>query len=71
MKNFKLGDKVSDTWYPEADIGIVTKILKTRIKVYFQRVTLDYFVSDLFLHARENGELTYDRAHYKFLKHET
>lgn len=68
--NFKLGDKVIDTWYPEAGTGVIIEILKTRLKVYYQRATLDHYVSHLFRHAKENGLLTYDRPHYKFLKHE-
>lgn len=68
---FKLGDRVVDTWYPEAGTGIITKILKTRIKVYFERVTFNYnYRCLLFIGAKENGELTYDTAHYKFLKHD-
>jgi len=68
---FKVGDKVTDTWYPEAGTGIVTKILKTRTKVYFERVTFKGgWQCPLFRNAKENGELTYDRPHYKFLKHE-
>lgn len=39
MKTFKLNDKVIDTWYPEAGTGVVIKILKTRLKVYYERAT--------------------------------
>jgi len=71
MKTFKLNDKVIDTWYPEAGTGVITKILKTRLKVHFKRAELKGgWKCPLFRAAKENGELTYDRSHYKFLKHE-
>lgn len=68
---FKLGDRVIDTWYPEAGTGVIRKILKTRLKVYFERsIDRTGYVCALFRGAKENGLLTYDRPHYKFLKHE-
>ena len=71
MKTFKLGDKVVDTWYPEAGTGVITKILKTRLKVYYERATFKGgWQCPLFRGAKENGLLTYDKAHYRFLKHE-
>jgi len=71
MKTFKLGDKVVDTWYPEAGTGVITEILKTRLKVYFERaIDRTGYVCLLFRGAKGNGLLTYDRPHYKFLKHE-
>ena len=69
---FKKGDTVEDSWYPEAGRGIIQKVLKTRLKIYFERAKLDHFVSHLFRYAKENGIVTYDKPHYRFLKkHET
>lgn len=70
MKTFKLGDRVVDTWYPEAGTGVITKILKTCLKVYYERATLGHYICHLFRYAKENGELTYDRPNYQFLKHD-
>lgn len=68
---FKLGDKVVDTWYPEAGTGVITEILKTRTKVYFERATFKGgWQCPLFRGTKENGLLTYDKAHCRFLKHE-
>lgn len=64
---FKKGDAVEDSWYPEAGHGLIKQVLKTRMKVYFERATLDHFVSYLFRYAKD-GIVTYDKPHYQFLK---
>jgi hypothetical protein len=70
MLKFKIGDKVVDSWYPEAGTGVITKILKTRIKVYFERATFKGGWQCPLFRDEKDGELTYDKPHYKFLKHE-
>jgi hypothetical protein len=56
-KTFKVGDKVEDTWYPEAGTGVITEILKTRLKVYFERATFKGgWQCPLFRGAKENAE---------------
>jgi hypothetical protein len=70
-KQLKLGDRVIDTWYPEAGTGVITEVLKTRTKVYFERATFKGgWQCPLFRGAKANGLLTYDRPHYRFLEHE-
>jgi hypothetical protein len=64
MKTFKKGQKVEDTWYSELGTGVVKKVLKTRIKIYFPR--LEHLNISNFWPKK--GLITYDRAHYQFLK---
>ena len=53
---FKTGDKVIDTWYPEAGTGVITEVLKTRLKVYYERATFKGgWQCPLFRGAKENG----------------
>jgi hypothetical protein len=66
MKTFKKGQKVEDSWYIELRTGIVKEVLKTRIKIYFPR--LKHIVVNTFW-PDYKGLITYDRAHYQFLKH--
>lgn len=65
---FKKGDIVEDSWYPEAGTGIIKEVLKTRMKIFFERATLEHFVSYLFRYAKNSGIVTYDKPHYQFLK---
>jgi hypothetical protein len=69
MKNnkFKVGQKVEDSWYGEAGIGIIKSILKTQMKIYFRRLDVDHVVCPLTRNSVD-GMLTYDRSHYQFLK---
>ena len=70
-RKFKTGDRVCDTWYPEAGTGVIKEILKNRTKVWFERATFrGGYECPLFRCAKENGILTYDKEHLKFLKHE-
>lgn len=62
---FKEGQKVEDTWYPEAGIGIVEEVLKTRVKVFFERLR---HVQCSLSRASKDGLVTYDSGHFKFLK---
>ena len=66
---FKVGDVVEDSWYADAGTGVIKEILKTRMKIYFERATfgLDYHCS-LFRYASDDGLLTYDKSHYQFLR---
>ncbi len=67
MKTFHVGQEVEDTWYFELGKGVVKKVLKTRIKVYFERLNNINYLHTLGLDAA-NGLVTYDKPHYKFLK---
>jgi len=51
MKEFKIGDKYCDKWFPVWGIGVCTKILKTRVHIEFSNI----------------GLKIYDKNHYKFL----
>jgi hypothetical protein len=65
MKNPKVGQKVEDTWYIEMGTGTIKHVLKTRIKIHFPRlehININKFWLD------DNGHVTYDKPHYKFLK---
>ena len=66
MKNLKINQKVTDRWYPEAGVGIVKEVLKTRVKIYFERANIEGFRCHLFRYA-ENGLLTYDSSHLQYL----
>jgi hypothetical protein len=65
---FKVGDVVEDSWYAHAGTGIIKEILKTRIKIYFMRATLENHHCLLFRNASDDGLLTYDKSHYQFLR---
>jgi len=70
MKTFKVGDKLIDTWYAHAGTGVIKEILKTRMKIYFERATFENHHCSLFRYASDDGILTYDKSHYQFLTHE-
>jgi len=65
---FKVGDVVEDSWYADAGTGVVKEILKTRMKIYFEHATLENHHCSLFRYASDDGLLTYDKAHYQFLR---
>jgi hypothetical protein len=66
---FKVGDVVEDSWYPDAGTGVVKEILKTRMKIYFERAALQCnYRYTLFCNAADDGVLTYDKSHYQFLR---
>jgi hypothetical protein len=66
---FKVGDVVEDSWYADAGTGVIKEILKTRMKIYFERATfgLNYHCP-LFRNVSDDGLLTYDKSHYQFLR---
>lgn len=71
LNEIKVGQKVEDSWYPEIGEGIVQKVLKTRVKIYFQRLE-PYMSSHNALRCLafgiEDGIVTYDKAHCQFLQ---
>lgn len=71
LNEMKVGQKVEDSWYPEIGEGIVKKVLKTRVKIYFQRLE-PYMSSHNALRCLafgiEDGIVTYDKAHCQFLQ---
>lgn len=66
MKNPIVGQKVQDTWYIEMGIGIIKSVLKTRIKICFPH--LNNSGANCPIWPDDNGLVTYDVPHYKFLK---
>lgn len=58
----KVGLKVEDSWYPLWGVGVITEVLKTRIKVLFPNCNMR--CTGKF----ESVPVTYDMAHTKFLK---
>lgn len=61
---FRLKDRVIDKWYPDAGIGIVKRVLKTRIHVLFKKMPE---VCSLRRAWRDDKIVVYDKSHYKFL----
>jgi hypothetical protein len=66
VKNPKVGQKVQDTWYSEMGTGTIKHVLKTRIKICFPH--LDKSDTACPIWPNDNGLITYDKPHYKFLK---
>lgn len=58
--------KVKDRWYPEAGIGIVKSVLKTRVKVFFNNAAIG--VRPPVLTGHRDGVVTYDNSHVQFLE---
>jgi hypothetical protein len=57
--NLRVGNKVYDCYHPW-NIGVVVRVLKTRVKVLFPYDPYYLFINDLVV--------TYDKAHLKFLR---
>jgi hypothetical protein len=51
-KAFRVGQRVTDTWFGDYGIGVVTKVMQTRIRVDFPLYPT----------------LSYDRSHWQFLQ---
>jgi hypothetical protein len=62
---FAKGDIVEDSWYLEAGDGKIVAVLKTRVKVFFERAL--FYHCTLFC-RHKSGIVTYDKAHFKLLK---
>lgn len=61
---FKVGQKVEDKWYHELGKGTIKEVLKTRIKILFPRIKHPNIPSFF----PKNNIITYDRAHFQFLR---
>ena len=46
-KNYKVGMSVYDRWYQEWGMGIITKVLKTRVYINFSGKSVRYDIPHL------------------------
>lgn len=63
---WKINQKVTDSWYPEIGIGVIKKIFKTTMHIYFDRFELQHMYCYSF--RPNKGVVVYDKPHYQFLK---